>query len=677
MRYSTRRMPTGSQKQRKRTFFYGSLLVAALSALLWSAWARTRPVQYLEDGTYDARVRLAARPATADQRIVILDIDNATFDDLKEKLGRWPWTRRVWTEVIRYVQQGRPAAIAIDAIYGGVESAPVDDAFAGVIRSAGNVVLAYTVSPTEEVVDDPAPLRAKLQDLAGRSKPSPAATVGTPIDLPHSAINTPLHQLSEAAAGLGDVVMTADSDGTNRAVPLSFLADGRAYPTLAVRTVELASASPLLPFVREGSFARAADGVRYPVDATGRMLLHWHGDAFTYQRIPLWQMICSIYPAQCPEGKVYYPPAYFQGKIVLLGASATGSYEARTTPFSSAAPGFILHAAAIDNLLHHDPIHPSPASLLWLLTALLSGLAAFAMLRARRLTLGGAGAVLIAIAYLAVTYFVYAKLLWWVPVVAPLLALATTSAGIGALKYATTGRELRRTRGTLDRYVAPQLVNYVLDNLDSVNLAGEKRELTVFFSDVRNFTTLTEGSEPMELIALLDEYLSAMTEIIFKYDGIVDKFIGDGIMAYWGAFTPGSNHALQGARASIEMLHRLDQLNRQWTAEGRKCLDIGIGLNTGTVVFGNVGKGKKIEFTVIGDAVNLAARLESTNKEFGTHIIVSKTSLERLGDLAQARCLGSVKVKGKTVATEIYELLAVDGVASPHAALQATSGDSH
>ena len=205
------------------------------------------------------------------------------------------------------------------------------------------------------------------------------------------------------------------------------------------------------------------------------------------------------------------------------------------------------------------------------------------------------------------------------------------------------------------------LVDYVLENLETVELGGQKKELTILFSDVRNFTTLTESADPTELIALLNEYLAAMTEIIFKYDGIVDKFIGDGILAYWGAFTPGRNHALLAAQASLEMLERLAGLNRRWEGEGRKTIAIGIGLNTGEVIFGNVGSGKKIEFTVIGDPVNLASRLEGLNKEFKTSIIISDFTREQLGDLARVRPLGGVKVKGKTVETQVFELQGLDG----------------
>jgi adenylate cyclase len=374
----------------------------------------------------------------------------------------------------------------------------------------------------------------------------------------------------------------------------------------------------------------------------------------------------------CPPEVKRFPPEYFQNKIVLIGASAAAAYDAHPTPFKSVAPGVLAHATAIDNLLHGEAVRPAAG---WVGNA---AIVLFALLGAVLLTrisssLWAAvlGLVLIA-GYLTLAITIFGRAHYWLPVVSPIGAFAISFVASGAVRFATTGRELRRTRGTLDRYVAPQLVDYVLSQIDHVNFAGEKRELTIFFSDVRNFTTLTEGTPPMELIALLNEYLAAMTEIVFKYEGIVDKFIGDGILAYWGAFTPGQNHAVLAAQASLEMLDRLRELNKKWESEGRKQLAIGIGLNTGEVIFGNVGAGKKIEFTVIGDAVNLAARLESLTKEYKASIVISEFTLAKLGTAAVVEPLGGVKVKGKTVETQIYDLQALAGQSAPESVAVAT-----
>jgi adenylate cyclase len=433
--------------------------------------------------------------------------------------------------------------------------------------------------------------------------------------------------------------------------------------------------------LQKGSF-QFEPGKTIPVDAAGNLLLVWHSNApayhdreagsFAYDRIPIWNLFCSMPEWHCPPEVHRYPAEFFKNKIVIVGASAAGTYDAHPTPFGTVAPGMLAHATAIDNLLHGQAIRPAP---FWLgtvaiivLAALGSGILIHIHSGLRALPV----LIVVAIVYSVISIALFGMADYWLPMVAPLSALIVAYIASGAVRYTTTGRELRRTRGTLDRYVAPQLVDYVLEHINDVNLAGEKRELTIFFSDVRNFTTLTEGTPPMELIALLNEYLAAMTEIIFKYEGIVDKFIGDGILAHWGAFTPGKNHAQLAAQASLEMLQRLQELNIKWASEGRKQLAIGIGLNTGEVIFGNVGAGKKIEFTVIGDAVNLAARLESLNKEYGTAIIVSEFTLAKLGNMAVVEPLGGVKVKGKTVETQIFELQALAGQSAPETAAAVT-----
>jgi adenylate cyclase len=338
---------------------------------------------------------------------------------------------------------------------------------------------------------------------------------------------------------------------------------------------------------------------------------------------------------------------------VLVGASAAGSYEPRPTPLDRQPPGFFAHATLMDNLLNGEAMRETPswfAAALIVLVAILGGAIQLKQGSFR----SGVLFVLGALAIFAVGNVALFRAKHFVlPLVVPCITLALSYSGASTARYVTTGRELRQTRGALERYIAPQLAKYVMAN---ERLEGDKRELTILMSDVRNFTTMTEKSDPLELIALLEEYLSAMTDIIFKHNGIVDKFIGDGILAYWGAFTPDHNHAAEASRAALEMIEKVKELNAKWVAEGKAPISIGIGVNTGTVIFGQLGKGKKAEITVIGDPVNLAARLESLNKEMHTSIIVSEETRNRLGNDAQVRALGGVKVKGKTVETMVYEL---------------------
>jgi adenylate cyclase len=648
-------------KKSRHQFVVGATVAAVATAVMVLWLARTSGFRRLENITYDERAVLTAHPADADKRIVILDIDNASFNAFKEtSLGRWPWPRSVWGQIVWYLSSSHTRAIAFDAVFGGQDTPENDKLFADQIRAAGDVVLSYNFSSSDEITgDDPAERARKLKLLEPDSVGVVPGIIATVPEGKAFSLNIPLDSLASAAAGLGNINTIIDRDGITRRVNIALRLGDRAYPSLSTRTADLAAKGSreraFAPFVRSGRTAQH-DGWEIPVDENGNLLVLWHGGTDgTYERIPIWQVICSIQPQGCDENKVYYQPEYFRDKVVLIGASFAGSYEVRPTPFDETAPGFMVHVTAIDNLLHHEAMRVAPR---WFVP--LAVIAAAILGAAMLVGIGSAGwslgvLLLAELGYAGAAYWTFGHLHLWLPLVAPTVALVVSFASTGTIRYATTGRELRKTRGTLNRYMAPQLVDYVLNNVDNLEFAGEKRELTIFFSDVRNFTTLTEKSDPMVLIAMLNEYLEAMTSTIFKHDGIVDKFIGDGILAYWGAFTPG-NHARQAAEASLEMFGRLKELNARWAEMGRPEIDIGVGLNTGEVILGNVGAGKKIEFTVIGDPVNLASRLESLNKEYKCHIIISEFTLARLGDAATVRSLGGVKVKGKTIETSIYEL---------------------
>jgi adenylate cyclase len=689
----------------RKTFVRGAVLAGIGTALLLMVLNYFGALDWLEDDAYDTRMSLSARPNSGDPSIVILDVDDPSFTVFKDLFGRWPPTRVVWSETVKYVSRGKPRAMVFDVMFSGDDSGfgkqtgpEVDNAFAENMKAAGNVVIGFTISPPGKnkiELASEAPLM-KQWELLDRDSVTAVQGRGTslgtndhPLNYP---LNTPADALAAAAAGIGSTNVDLDDDGKIRHMSLELVVGSHAYNSLFMRTVRLLNQ-------QEDSTRWLAHGFRLnrnsppiPLGTKGNgkdsLLLRWHGNRhagecvtqtckpgeFPYERIPYWNIICSIAPKQCPPNVKTVPPEYFRDKIVILGASAVGSYENHPTPVAEAVPGFVAHATAIDNFLHNDVIRPAPSWLPPILIVVMSAVGVLILIFFRS-TSADVALVLAAIGlYCAISYVLFAGWNFWLPTAAPLVTFVISYISCGAVRFATTGRELRRTRGTLNRYVSPQLVGYVLDHLDEINLAGEKRELTIFFSDVRNFTTMTEQSDPVELIALLNDYLTAMTEIIFKHDGIVDKFIGDGILAYWGAFTPSKNHALLAARAALEMTRRLEELNREWQAAGRQPIAIGIGLNTGEVIFGNVGSGKKVEFTVIGDAVNLASRLEGLNKQFGTSIIISEATRVRLGDAAVVRPLGGVQVKGKTVETTVYELRWLD-LTAPQPLTERASAD--
>ena len=640
-------MAARTRSRSQQLFRYGAVVLAFASALLVLALADTRVGEWLEGGAYDVRMRMAADPARADKGIIVIDIDNASFDLLKPKLGRWPWTRRVWAMIVGHVSAGKPRAIVFDFVYGGQESTEVDQEFAQAIRSAGNVVLGFSLSQAEvaRTQEGEAADANQRAVIAQESIPSPSPQ---PTD---RTFNVPERILAQAAAGSGCANAEPDADGVIRAAPFTCAHGQSLYRTLSVRTVALIQ--PERWRFERGTLWQ--QGVAVPRDSRGRLLLRWHG--LPYERIPLWYVGCSIAPDDCEPGVPKYPPEFFRDKIVLVGASAAAIFDNHPTPFAAATPGVLIHATAIDNLLHGDSMQPAPSLILPILTFVLASAAAGALLRFEA-AIPGAATVLAILALFAIGNYMAFERGVVVPLVPPVAALALTYISASTLRYATTGRELRQTRNMMGRYMSPQLLEHVLENVEQLD--GRKGDLSILFSDVRNFTTLSEKADPVELVELLNQYLEAMTEIVFKYDGVVDKFMGDGMLAYWGAFSAKDRHAELACRAALEMLVKLDELNAGWREQGRNGISIGIGVNSGEVIFGNLGRGKKMEFTVIGDPVNLAARLESLNKEFGTNIVVSEFTVAKLGSRARVRPLGGVKVKGKTVETAVFELLAVE-----------------
>ena len=626
-----------------------SLSIAVGVSVAWQGGALT----WLENRSSDLRARASTDPSRASRDIVIVDIDNASFRVLTDKLGRWPWTRRVWTELVRYLNPGKPRLIVFDVFFSGQEP-EADPGFAGVIRAAGNVVLPFTfvsghIDGMDAAIFTP-PEMARMR-LDG-------STPGETLRRDAWSLNQPNPELAAAMKSTGVALWTPDPDGMTRRLPLVI-----GYEDKPWATVWLAAALRMKP-AQTASFSASefsAGSLHMPVDSLGRFVLRWHGDTLnSYKRVPLWEMICSIYPTQCDATVTRHPATEFAGKLVFVGASAAGSYEVRPTPVSETAPGVFVLATALDNVLAGQAVRIAPGWIALLLIVAMTAIPALAILQWRSIPAPAAVTLLLLAGYGALCFLAY-RWDYWLAMAAPMLAAAISLSGNTGWRYLTVDRELARTRGTLERYVSPQLVREVMDKLDTIRFDGEKRVLTILFSDVRSFTTLTEKSDPVELLTQLNEYLEAMTEIIFRYDGIVDKFIGDGIMAHWGAFTPDRPNAQLAARASLDMMDTLAVLNQKWVARGRPPLDIGVGLNTGEVIFGNVGTGKKVDFTAIGDGVNLAARLESANKEYHSHIILSAATLAELGSQAQVRPLGSIVVKGKTVGVEIYELLGLQG----------------
>jgi adenylate cyclase len=347
-------------------------------------------------------------------------------------------------------------------------------------------------------------------------------------------------------------------------------------------------------------------------------------------------------------------PALFKDKIVVVGATASGTYEVQATPFAQGIAGGEVHANIIDALLAGRTINPAATRTTIALTLLGAGL------------VGGAGAYIAVWPLAAVAVVLLATLVWvgiqtfasgtWLPMMMPGLAIGLAFVGQLAWQYFVEGREKRQVKRLFSRYVPRDVYQQLMADPDRAALGGKRRRMTVLFSDVRGFTAMSEKATPEEVVAQLNEYFSRMVDVLFEHRGTLDKFVGDMVMGLFGAPLDDPDHAEHAVQAALAMTRALDELNREWSATGRPVLDIGVGIATGEMVAGNIGSSAIMSYTVIGDTVNLGARLESLNKDYGTRVIISEATRDALKGRYDIRPLGEVTVKGKSRPVAIYEV---------------------
>ncbi|HEX3372486.1 MAG TPA: adenylate/guanylate cyclase domain-containing protein, partial [Candidatus Acidoferrales bacterium] len=384
-------------------------------------------------------------------------------------------------------------------------------------------------------------------------------------------------------------------------------------------------------------------------DNIGRMMINYQGDAATYPYVSIADVV-----------RHKFAPGMFTGKIVLIGASARGIGDLRSTPFGGINyPGVEIHANVIDTILNrHFLLRGANQILVDLLIIFLFGvpLGLWLGLAQPRSMLFG---LLLLVPFSFGVWFAFLHG-WWLNYIIPSGTLVANVGFVAMYRALVEEKEKRRVRGAFQQYLSPEVIRRLLENPDLVK--PRKTEITVMFSDVRGFTTISEKLDAQELAGLLNEYLTDMTQIVFRFDGTLDKYIGDAVMAFWGAPFEDRNHATKSCHAALDMISRLKEMQKRWDAEGKPVIDIGIGLSTGSASVGNMGSALRYGYTALGDTVNLSARIEGLNREYATHILVSDATYAAVEDpLLVFRELDLIRVKGKLKPITLYELVAARG----------------
>jgi adenylate cyclase len=656
------------------------LAIGVAAWLLATLIGRTRFFETVELKTYDLRMRATVRPETARQDIVLVEINESSLRALEPYAGRWPWPRAIYASVLEFLARAGARTIAIDILflerdtregfdYGGTKwsGAESDAAMVAATRRAGNVVLLADAVFEGLETTKIAAAREWPGMLAFGPEDGPWQAEARPTLTP------PFPQLAAAAANIGHNWMSYDPDGPWRRWAPFVQSDGRVAPSLGLAATMLAETirpqelkieertiivrDRHIPLLREhvASFgaAQGADTVRALINYQGPALLE-DGKSRPYPTYAFYDVLSAA--EQQAEGQTPdLDPKVFSGKIVFIGATAQALFDVFQTPFERGRmPGIQVHANTADNVLSGRFMRPAGDGVRLAVTGV-AALAAAILFAAFPLRWALPGAALLVAAYGAVSFRLFSNGLW-IAVAQPAVALVLAAFGGVGYQYFIEGREKRKVRGLFGRYVSKDVFQQLMSDPALAELGGKRREMTVLFSDIRGFTAQSEKGEAEEIVAMLNEYFSRMVDVVFKHHGTLDKFVGDMVMALFGAPVNDTAHADHAVEAAIEMVTELKALNAKWTAEGKPPLDIGIGINSGDMIAGNIGSRAIMSYTVIGDAVNLGSRLESLNKDYGTRIIISDATRVRLTKPQPIRPLGDVIVKGKTKPVVIFEV---------------------
>jgi len=693
-----------------RQIIFGLAILVTLAGLTLFAFSGIRDSTHagfvflrdIEQTSLDLRFELRGK-RQHDSNIVIIGIDERTL----QKIGSYPFPRKNYALLINQLSAGGARVIAFDATFPTPESnsavqaleelkrelgpspspallrkmkdladaSDQDALFASSLKKAGNVVLGHVFLDSARAQSGDSKLAEEYfnivwaknfpQVLKVKSKDGHDFDMGQAFSQNGGTVATGVEanitKLADAAASYGFININPDPDGTLRhALLIMRYQDLDFFPSLdlqVIREYEKIPDQDIAAYISENGLERIQFG-RHNIQRArnGTALINYTGPYNTYQQYSMWDVI---------SGDV--PPETFRDKIVLMGSTAIAVGDMRNTPFSDPVyMGVEVHANIIDNLLHSKErgrgflTRGFNEEMIDIGFILVFGLVfgfwfgpidPFYSTISVLATLAGFGWFV---------YFMFAQEGRWLSFVVPAGTLVMNYAAITSFRMFFEEREKRKIRKTFSQYLSPDVIGLIeKDPQKYIRPGGEVKELTVMFSDIRGFTTISEGLTPDELVNLLNEYLGEMTEIVFANHGTLDKYIGDAIMAFWGSPYPQEDHAIRACNCALQMVRSLEKLNAKWQVEGRPPISIGIGLNTGLLNVGNMGSAKRLSWTVMGDNVNLASRLEGINKQYHTQIVISEATYRHVRERFVCRELDKIKVKGKNQPVNIYELLDV------------------
>jgi len=625
-----------------------AVVITAGTVILNLPWARERVpgaslLFALELKLIDWRFQeRGRRPPPPD--IVIAAVD----EDAIRQEGRWPWPRRKMAQVIDALRAAGARAIVLDIFYAERDASPggaaSDQALARATRRAGNVFHAW-FGTTDGSGNVSVPQRG-LQAFAERAWPVRLVSRPDHDILSYASVTPPLPELTRAARGVGYADLQDSGDGVFRFYDLAARHGGALYPSLALSVVASDLAVPpervsLTP----GRALRLGDQVKLPLAANGQALLDFYGPEGTIPRLSVADILARR-----------VSPQDIAGKIVLVGVTAKGAYELRPSPFGAVFHGVELQATAIGNLLSGQGLRVSGMAADLLITIGFGLIVGFG-LPLWRPAVGSVLSFALFLGYNILCAVLFSRANCVMPMAAPNVALVACVLAILAYRLSTEERRRSRITTMFGLFVPPEVVRQLAaEEAPTARLEADRREVTILFSDVWDFTSYAERRRAEDVVALLNRYFSLMHEVVWQFGGTLDKYMGDGLMAFFGAPTYQEDHPTKAVLAALEMLRQTRLHQQEWAAFGLTNLRVGIGLHTGEALVGYAGSKGRMQYTCLGNAVNLASRLEELNREFNTEILISDALYERVRNVVEAKPIGRARIRGLSSEVLVYSV---------------------
>jgi len=639
----------------RKTLIYIGLITVSAVVLSGGAYLSGN-LQKLEWITYDWRVKHYRTDRVLPGDIAIVLIDEASLKAMNPLLGRWPWPRSVYADILDFLALGQPKAVVFDFLFtenevedrsGQTGAGEHDRRFAQATADNGAVYHAMQFFREDDAETNIIPLPPEFKrfefSLSGDN-------LNNRISSRNNNFNIPIDILYQAVKRIGVVNVEPDTDGVYRRVPLFVNYQGGYFPSLSIMPV--LDALRIEHATLDGANLHIGNRL-IPVDKTGHYAVNLYD---RYNEFSIAGLLTS--KQMLDKGDIenlLIDPLEFKDKIVFIGTSATGLQDLKNTAIDNRLPGVLIHASTAGNILAGDFLVPPDVKNTLVFIFLLALLTCMAVLSTRNIIIQ-----LILPLVLGLGYWFWAMMQYSgntiIEVMPPLLSMVIAWAASFAFLVFTEGREKKKVRMMLSQYVSPAVLKTVVDKHEDYIKAevGVTECVTILFSDIRGFTTLSETLDAQKVVHMLNYYFTEMTEAIFAYDGTIDKFIGDAIMAFWGAPIKIDDHAEKSVLAALEMNARLVKVNDWLVNQGAEPINTGIGIHTGEVVIGNIGSEKKLDYTVIGDNVNLASRLEGLTKEYNVPILVSQSTYDSIHQSIPCQVVDLVRVKGKSIPIKVY-----------------------